>query len=76
MRATMVARVCGQCESWPCRCELGAPTYRPHGPWETTCACSLVISAATRSDEDVQQAVLRHNVEPVHLAWRERVGIA
>jgi hypothetical protein len=44
-------------------------------PVREDCACGLAIVAQSRLPEDVVDAVRRHQVEPVHLAWREREGL-
>jgi hypothetical protein len=44
-------------------------------PIREDCACGLTILSPTKLPEDVVDAVRRHQVEPVHLVWREREGL-
>jgi hypothetical protein len=61
---------CAWCETFPCRCRRDIPH-----PISADCSCGLTITAESRLPEDVVDAVRRHQVEPVHLVWREREGL-
>ena len=78
MRVQSPARVCQRCGSWPCRCgatEAARPLSHLH-PISEPCVCrGPDIRAETSIESDIVAAIQRHQVEPLHLAWRERVGI-
>jgi hypothetical protein len=49
---------------------------RRHRPVLEPCVCAgPEIRAASGLDSDVLEAVLRHQVEPVHIAWDRAHGI-
>ncbi len=74
-RHTQPARVCERCGRWPCAC---VASYLPHvvvGPLVMPCACGLNVSTPTMLFHDVNDAVQRHNIEPLHERWREANGL-
>ena len=72
MMSTIPATICVWCESFPCHCRRD-PLRRTRIRCE--CACGLAITAESRLDADIEAAVQRHQVEPRHVAWREREGL-
>lgn len=80
MRDQTPARVCQRCGSWPCRCNAGIseparPLSHLH-PISEPCVCGGPdIRAETSIESDIVAAINRHQIEPLHLAWREIVGI-
>lgn len=63
---TLVEATCNGCKDWPCRCRR---------PVTVTCACGLSLTASDDL-EHKRQAVVFHNQNPIHVAWRWYQGRA
>lgn len=66
MTAELVTLVCVHCDEFPCRCRR---------PVTVDCACGLTLTASDDL-EHKRQAVVFHNQNPIHVAWRWYQGQA
>lgn len=68
---------CVECRAYPCVCRAQTSRLMPSlRPISEECACGGPdIVARTRLESDVTAAVDRHQVEPLHIAWRAALGL-
>lgn len=68
---------CATCGCYPCRCSLDTVVVRWKArPVRMPCTCGgPEIVADSSLAHDVMAGVQRHQIEPAHIAYDERLGI-
>lgn len=78
-RGTLLTRPgrCSACDSYPCVCrKLAERRPRRPGPIREECVCGGPdLVAVTFLAGDIVDAVQRHQIEPLHIAWDLAHGI-
>lgn len=67
------ARVCGSCESFPCRCDERPRLLIASETRYERCVCGGTIVA--KSQADIFPAVRAHNASAGHNLWRARTWL-